>query len=412
MTIPSHIGFLQFDICSNPPANLQTIDQHLTASSLPRGTLIVLPELWYAGFNYDTLDVQIEETPAILEKLQNLCERQHIILAGSLPAQQTDGITNTLYIVDHSGVIGEFSKQHLFPPMAEDQHFTPASSLQAAYTPHGILAGLICYDLRFPEVARQQIQQGAELLIVCGQWPKTRIEHWRTLLQARAIENQVHVIGCNRTGITQGTEFGGHSMLIDPNGIILAEGGEQLQLSHIKTDRQTRQTPFNTVGSKPWRRADRNKIYHLSDLIPTIEQARTSGQKVVFTNGCFDLLHEGHVTYLEAARKQGDCLIIGLNSDLSIRSLKGPNRPVNKETSRARLLAALGCVDYVVIFNDDTPLKLITSLKPDVLIKGADWPIDRIVGGKEVLAGGGEVKTIQFVGDFSTTGLIEQIRKK
>ncbi len=204
-------------------------------------------------------------------------------------------------------------------------------------------------------------------------------------------------------------------MLIDPNGVILAEGNAEPLVQYAELNRQTHhelQKRFNTVAPKPWRQADKNKIYTLENLIPEIQQARQNGQKVVFTNGCFDILHEGHVTYLEAARKQGDCLIIGLNSDASIHSIKGPDRPVNKENSRARLLAALGCVDYVVIFGDDTPLHLISSLMPNVLVKGADWPIDQIVGGKEVLAAGGDVKTIEFVGDFSTTGLIEQIRKK
>lgn len=132
---------------------------------------------------------------------------------------------------------------------------------------------------------------------------------------------------------------------------------------------------------------------------------------MVFTNGCFDILHEGHVTYLEAARRQGDYLVVGLNSDASIRAIKGPDRPVNSETSRARLLAALGCVDHVVLFGEETPLQLITTLMPDVLIKGADWPVEQIVGAQEVLAAGGVVKTIELVGDFSTTGLIKKIRK-
>ncbi len=415
MPSPTHIGFLQLDVSSHPPTNMQTLKNKLTTAGLPTKTLLVLPELWYGGFNYDTLAAQAAETPSLLKQLQHLCQQHQCILAGSLATQQQNGICNTLHIVDQSGVIAEFSKQHLFSPMHEDLHFSPATSLQPATTDHGILAGLVCYDLRFPELARQQTRQGAELLIVCGQWPKARIQHWRTLLQARAIENQIHVIGCNRVGTTKDTEFGGHSMLIDPNGVILAEGNAEPLVQYAELNRQTHhelQKRFNTVAPKPWRQADKNKIYTLENLIPEIQQARQNGQKVVFTNGCFDILHEGHVTYLEAARKQGDCLIIGLNSDASIHSIKGPDRPVNKENSRARLLAALGCVDYVVIFGDDTPLHLINSLMPNVLVKGADWPIDQIVGGKEVMAAGGDVKTIEFVGDFSTTGLIEQIRKK
>lgn len=415
MPSPNHIGFLQFDISSSPADNLQTLQQHLKEHIFPPKTFIALPELWHSGFNYDTLTKQVSETKAILDKLQSLCQKHQITLAGSLPNRENNGICNTLYVVDQSGTIAAFAKQHLFGPMQEDRHFAPATKLQAVRTEYGTLAGLVCYDLRFPELAKQQIQQGATLLIVSGQWPRARIDHWRILLQARAIENQVYVIGCNRIGSTDGTEFGGHSMLIDPNGVILAEGGDTPLLRHAPINHQTRlelQKNFNTVGPRPWRIADKNKVYTLDTLTPTIKQAKQNGQRVVFTNGCFDILHEGHVTYLEAARRQGDCLVVGLNSDASISSIKGPDRPVNKENSRARLLAALGCVDYVVIFGDDTPLKLITSLMPNVLIKGADWPIDQIVGGKEVIAAGGEVKTIEFVGDFSTTGLIEQIRQK
>lgn len=413
--MPTHIGFLQFDVCDHPETNLQSIKDKLENAPPPHGTLLALPELWYGSFNYKTLETQVIKTPTILKQLQDLCEKYQIILAGSLPSQQQDGICNTLYIVDASGVIADFSKQHLFAPMGEDQHFTPATALQAVQTDYGMLAGLVCFDLRFPELAKQQVQQGAELLIVCSQWPKPRIEHWRTLLQARAIENQVHVIGCNRVGETGDTEFGGHSMLIDPNGTILAEGNDAATSMSVPLNPQAHkdaQAKFNTVGQKPWRIADKNKVYLLDDLIPTIKQVKANGQKVVFTNGCFDILHEGHVTYLEAARKQGDCLIIGLNSDASISSIKGPDRPVNMESSRARLLAALGCVDYVVIFGDDTPLNLIKNLMPNVLVKGADWPIDQIVGGKEVMAAGGDVTTIEFVGNFSTTGMIEKIRQK
>lgn len=415
MPIPDHIGFIQSDISNTPLGNLRDLQDQLAQITIPPGTILLLPELWHAGFKYDSLSEQINQTPTVLKQLQELCQRYQIILAGSLPSQEDTGICNTLYVVDQSGVIASFAKQHLFSPMHEEQYFSPATSLQPVATEHGFLAGLVCYDLRFPELAKHQTRQGAELLLVCGQWPKERIGHWRILLQARAIENQVHVIGCNRVGSTNGTVFGGHSMLIAPDGEILAEADDKVTLHFAEVDHKTRpalQTRFNTVGPKPWRVADRHKVFSLEQLIPTIKQAKQNGQRVVFTNGCFDILHEGHVTYLEAARKQGDCLIIGLNSDASISSIKGPDRPVNKESSRARLLAALGCVDYVVIFGDDTPLKLITNLMPDVLVKGDDWPIDQIVGGKEVMAAGGEVKTIEFVGDFSTTGLLEQIRKK
>ncbi|MEJ2034153.1 MAG: D-glycero-beta-D-manno-heptose 1-phosphate adenylyltransferase [Deltaproteobacteria bacterium] len=169
---------------------------------------------------------------------------------------------------------------------------------------------------------------------------------------------------------------------------------------------------FNTAAPTPYGSPDTNKIVSLSELLAARQRCRKLGRRVVFTNGCFDILHVGHVSYLEAARRQGDLLIVGINSDASVRAIKGPSRPVNREADRARLLAALGCVDYIVLFDEETPQRLIGALLPDVLVKGADWPVEQIVGAQEVLAGGGRVANIPLVADFSTTGLIEKIKRK
>ena len=131
--------------------------------------------------------------------------------------------------------------------------------------------------------------------------------------------------------------------------------------------------------------------------------------KVVFTNGCFDILHPGHVDYLERARSMGDCLVVGLNSDSSVRRLKGPLRPVNDQAARARVLAGLACVDFVMIFEEDTPLELIKAVCPDVLVKGGDWSVDRIVGREQVEARGGTVCSIPLLEGYSTTGTIDRI---
>ena len=140
-----------------------------------------------------------------------------------------------------------------------------------------------------------------------------------------------------------------------------------------------------------------------------IRRWQDSGKKVVFTNGCFDILHAGHVEYLAAARKLGDVLIIGLNSDASVQRLKGPNRPVCSETDRATVLSALQVVDGVTLFNDDTPEQLIGLLLPDILIKGSDWAIEQIAGAAAVLQHGGVVLTIPLLEGRSTTGIIEKI---
>jgi len=142
-----------------------------------------------------------------------------------------------------------------------------------------------------------------------------------------------------------------------------------------------------------------------------LAQARERGWKVVFTNGCFDLLHLGHVRYLETARTLGDLLVVGVNSDASVRRLgKDPSRPVVPEGDRAQILAALACVDIVVVFAEDTPLALIQHLRPDVLVKGGDYTLETIVGRKEVQSWGGSVQTIPLIPGRSTTELLEAIR--
>jgi len=153
-----------------------------------------------------------------------------------------------------------------------------------------------------------------------------------------------------------------------------------------------------------------NKIQELPVLKTTVAGWQGDGKKVVFTNGVFDLLHIGHVTYLAKAAELGDKLIIGLNSDSSVKRIKGETRPINSQDNRATLLAALFFVDAVVLFEEDTPLKLITTLMPDVLVKGADYTIENIVGAREVIANGGEVKTINFVEGHSSSSIIQKIK--
>jgi rfaE bifunctional protein nucleotidyltransferase chain/domain len=135
------------------------------------------------------------------------------------------------------------------------------------------------------------------------------------------------------------------------------------------------------------------------------------GKRIVFTNGCFDILHRGHVTYLAEARKLGDFLVIGLNSDESVKRLKGPLRPINNENDRQYVLSQLKSVDFVEIFNEDTPLNLILKVCPNILVKGGDWKIDQIVGAREVIANGGDVFSLNFVDGYSTTSIIHKIQE-
>jgi len=152
-----------------------------------------------------------------------------------------------------------------------------------------------------------------------------------------------------------------------------------------------------------------SKIQTTEQLAATLAQWRAAGEKIVFTNGCFDLLHYGHLHYLSQARDLADRLVVGLNSAASVKRLKGPNRPINDELTRTHLLAALEVVDAVVVFEEDTPLQLIQLVMPDLLVKGGDWQPEQIVGSADVLAHGGEVRSLPFVSGYSTTNIEQKI---
>ena len=154
------------------------------------------------------------------------------------------------------------------------------------------------------------------------------------------------------------------------------------------------------------------KILPLNQLQLERERLRQAGKKVVFTNGCFDLLHPGHVRYLQQARALGDALIVALNSDRSVRELKGDKRPILTEAERSEVMAALACVDFVTVFDEPTPREIISALLPDVLVKGGDWGIDAIVGREEVEAASGKVMSLAFVEGCSTTDVIERIAQR
>lgn len=153
------------------------------------------------------------------------------------------------------------------------------------------------------------------------------------------------------------------------------------------------------------------EVLSLHEAILRFGREKRNGRRVVFTNGCFDLLHPGHIETLEQARRLGDALIVGVNSDRGVREMKGPGRPIVPERERAEVLAALECVDGVVIFGEPTPREIVAALLPDVLVKGGDWASDQIVGREEVEAAGGRVVSIPVVAGYSTSAMVEKIRK-
>lgn len=160
------------------------------------------------------------------------------------------------------------------------------------------------------------------------------------------------------------------------------------------------------------KRMSSKKVVSVDKLVAELKRCRKNGFPIAFTNGCFDILHFGHVSYLEKAKKKNRILVVGLNSDASVRKIKGPNRPINPQRHRARVLAALESVDYVCLFSASTPINLIKAVQPDILIKGADWKGKGIVGEDEVKAAGGRIEYIHFEKGCSTTNIIAEIEKK
>jgi rfaE bifunctional protein nucleotidyltransferase chain/domain len=415
----SRAAVLQFEVkTGESKTNLTTVKKLLQKCAPVSGTLIVLPELWASGFDYLHCRQMAEKTPALLLELQDLAGSFGLVIAGSLleltDDTKSDKPYNTLFVVNGNGIAGRYPKQHLFAFWKEDLAFSAGERAEPVTTEKGAIGPLICYDLRFPELARSHAFAGAQILVVSAQWPKSRLDHWRALLQARAIENQIFVVAGNSCGSVGKNDLAGHSMVVAPDGRVLAEAGdgEEVLTCALPSGavREVRGN-FCSVGERPWLSYDIDKVCTLKQLLARLGKIRAQGSRVAFTNGCFDLLHSGHVSYLEHARRMADLLVVGLNSDRSVRALKGDGRPVNREQDRARVLAALGCVDFITIFDENTPRDLITAILPDVLVKGADWSEEEIVGAHEVKAAGGRVKRIPFEHACSTTALIEKIQQ-
>jgi predicted amidohydrolase len=229
---PFFAGYLQFDVRSgaieqNLASAQKGLEQIVAASPWVSPGIIVLPELWATGFDYEKLPELTKRIPAVLKDLLRLAAKYGLYLAGSLPEHANDSYYNTLFITGPAGLVGFYRKQRLFSPMAEDTFFMPGTMQpQPLQTDVGSIAALVCYDLRFPELLRAQTALGSDLLLISAQWPAARIAHWRILIQARAIENQMFIVAANRCGTTDSTTFGGHSMIVGPDGSILLEAGE------------------------------------------------------------------------------------------------------------------------------------------------------------------------------------------
>jgi predicted amidohydrolase len=205
--------------------NVTRVREAVAAVAAQGVQLAVLPEVWSSGFAYRELNELAQRTPELVEEMGRLSAEYNMVLVGSLPEPDGDKVCNTAYLMDKGKLVGKYRKIHLFSLMNEDRSFTGGDRWLVADTSVGRIGVFICYDLRFPELARRLALEGAEIIVVPGEWPKPREEHWRTLLRARAIENQLFVVAANCCGMTGKLDFFGMSMIIDPKGVVMAEGG-------------------------------------------------------------------------------------------------------------------------------------------------------------------------------------------
>ncbi len=226
MTI--HAAALQFNVKQGDvDANLIYVREALARVAAAGANLAVLPEMWSSGFSYRNLNELALRSDAIIEELRELSARLKLVIVGSLPEPNGDKVFNSITVLDNGTIAGVYRKLHLFSLLGEDRAFSAGDSWLLARTSLGNIGVIICYDLRFPELSRRLALEGAQIICVPAQWPKPRQEHWRTLLRARAIENQLYVISCNACGIIGKLDFFGMSMIIDPKGELLAEAGEE-----------------------------------------------------------------------------------------------------------------------------------------------------------------------------------------
>lgn len=221
-------GIIQFDVVlGKVNHNVRTVQTKLATLTGSNVDVVVLPEMWSCGFDNEHLPDHARKTPGILDYLCTFAQKKKVVIAGSLPENVDGKVANTFYVIDETGkVAAQYRKIHLFSPGNEHLYFTAGNRIVTAELSWGKVGLITCYDLRFPELVRRQALKGVDLLMVSAQWPKSRKDHWDVLLRARAVENQVFVLGANRCGKDPNLEYAGHSRIISPWGEILAAGDD------------------------------------------------------------------------------------------------------------------------------------------------------------------------------------------
>lgn len=391
----------QVEISTNIVKNVDKIKE-IVRSYL--ADLYIFPELALTGYQ-NTEHLKQEQIFTAIQEIQSSL-RSGILLLGSPNPYSLKTNSYLLVTKETTQIIAE--KYLLFPGLDDKFGYHMGFHRDFIKLSHQTHLGVVlCFELRSPEIIRSFWNNGIVGVVVASQWPEIRINHFEVLLKARAIENQIYTIGVNGVGKIDNLNLGGRSSIYSPSGEEILKLGhdEEIAITELSFEIPYFPYPLRTPL------LEFPKLKTLSELLEVSLLRRKKGQKMVFTNGCFDILHAGHIDYLMKARKLGDFLVVGLNSDESIRRIKGPTRPVNNLSFRISALSGLASVDYIVVFEEDTPEELIKTLKPDVLVKGEDWKEEEIAGGAFVKSYGGKVVRIPFSFNISTTKIIEKIRE-
>jgi rfaE bifunctional protein nucleotidyltransferase chain/domain len=397
------LSLSQIEVKDDLEINLKKIKDFIQIS---KGDLVIFPELSLTGYKFRFSSFSQEIIDSALQEIQKLTHiYKKSVLIGA-PFYENNQIYNATYFISSQKIEVVAEKFLLFPEI--DKNFTPGKKRKLIEINGFRLGVIICFELRSPEIIRNLIKEGMDILVVAAQWPEARANHWESLLKARAIENQIFVVGVNAISEIDNIRILGKSLAFSPLGNPLLEVSEEEKIIEVIIPKEKDKIPYPL--RTPYLEFF-EKVKSIEELKELIKKRREKGQIMVFTNGCFDILHAGHIHYLSSARSLGDFLVVGLNSDKSVKKIKGFLRPINSEKERAYALSALECVDYIVFFDEETPERLIKELKPDILVKGADWEEEKIVGATFVKSYGGKVERIPFKFDISTTKIIEKILK-
>ncbi len=337
------IGFIQLQAePADPQKNVQRIQDELSKAPPDPHSLLILPEFWAMGPVLRKINILADKTEELLGQLSDIAEQYQITIAGTLPEKvERDGniaVFNSIFYLGDGKLFGKIRKQYLLPTNHDESCFSPGGQQSPVITPFGLIGGCIGNDIRFPDVTSDLCQQGTNIFTVPAHWPKRNINHWCTLLRARAIENQTYLVACNSVGSTNGLQLGGNSMVIDPEGEILINAEQKEGAFFVPMNwrlQENARKTFNTVALKREPAHYLDKVVAPEECTLHVTRRTMTGLKVVCVRLKWQNISEELLAFLHNMRKKSDFLVIV------------PDQPL-VSTIHYSPLAALGCVDLVV----------------------------------------------------------------